>query len=159
MRHAHLILLPLFLLGLWLLLNRSVSPGHIALGTVLAVWLAWASTSLRPLRAKPRRLWLLAGLAARLFVDVTKSNVAVAKLIWRPGRELTPGFMTIPLKLRDPHALAVLACCLTYTPGTVVVDIKRGENLTLHVLDLQNEQAWVSFVQDRYERTLLEVFQ
>lgn len=159
MRRAYLILLPLFLLGLWLLLNRSVSPGHIALGAALAIWLSWGSTRLRPLRAKPHRLWLLAGLVARLLVDVTRSNLAVARLIWRPGRDLTPGFMTIPLKLRDPHALAVLACCLTYTPGTVVVDIKRGESVTLHVLDLQNEEAWVSFVQDRYERILLEVFQ
>ncbi|WP_144635500.1 Na+/H+ antiporter subunit E [Bordetella genomosp. 13] len=159
MRRDQLFILPLFLLVLWLVLNQSLSAGQVVLGAGLAIWLAWASLRLRPLGSRPRRLWRLAPLSARMVLEIVKSNIAVAKLIWRPGRELTPGFITVPLRLRDPHGLAVLVCCLTYTPGTVVVDLKRGQSVTLHVLDLQNEEEWVELIQQRYERTLMEVFE
>lgn len=72
---------------------------------------------------------------------------------------MSPGFMRIPLTLRDPHGQAMLVCILTYTPGTVVVDISSDNALTLHVLDLQNEDEWVALVKGRYERTLMEVFE
>ncbi|SAI54855.1 putative monovalent cation/H+ antiporter subunit E [Bordetella ansorpii] len=159
MRRDQFVILPLFLLVLWLVLNQSWSAGQIVLGAGLAIWLAWASLRLRPLGARPHRLWRLAPLFPRVLWDIVKSNVAVAKLIWRPGRNLTPGFITVPLRMRDPHGLAVLTCCLTYTPGTVVVDLKRGQSITLHVLDLQNEAAWATLVRERYERILLEVFE
>ena len=159
MRRDQYIILPLFLLALWLVLNQSWSAGQIALGAALAIWLAWASLRLRPLGARPRKLWRLGPLIPRMVWEILKSNAAVAKLIWRPGRELTPGFITVPLRLRDPHALAVLTCCLTYTPGTVVVDLKRGQSVTLHVLDLQNEAEWSTLIQGRYEPILLEVFE
>ena len=159
MRRAYLILLPLFLLGLWLLLNQSVSAGQLALGAALALWLGWASTRLRPLRSRPRRVWRMAVLLGRLAFDIARSNLNVARLIWRPDDRLQPGFIEIPLVLRDPHGLATLACCLTYTPGTVLVEISDDNVLTLHVLDTQNAPHWEDFVKNRYERILMEVFE
>ncbi len=152
-------LLPLGMFLLWLLLNESLSWGQVALGAVLALWLGWASTRLRPLKAEPRRFHLLPGLFCRVLVDIIRSNWAVTQLIWRPHAAMSPGFMRIPLSLRDPHGQAMLVCILTYTPGTVVVDISRDNELTLHVLDLQNEDEWVALVKGRYERTLMEVFE
>lgn len=107
---------------------------------------------------KPRSLWLLPGLAARVFADIVRSNVAVARLVWQRRPDFSPGFIAIPLDLHDPHGLAILACIVTYTPGTVWVDIIDGK-LVLHVLDLQNEEAWIALVKQRYERTLIEVFE
>ncbi|MFQ6690526.1 Na+/H+ antiporter subunit E, partial [Bordetella pertussis] len=98
------------------------------------------------------------GLAARVFADIVRSNVAVARLVWQRRPDFSPGFIAIPLDLHDPHGLAILACIVTYTPGTVWVDIIDGK-LVLHVLDLQNEEAWIALVKQRYERTLIEVFE
>lgn len=158
MRRAYLILLPVVLLLLWLLLNESLSPGQFALGAVLALWLGFASGRLRPLRSRPHKLWLLPGLAWRVVVDIVRSNISVAKLIIEYRRDFSPGYVHIPLELRDPHARAILGCILTYTPGTVWVDVS-DTTLTLHVLDLENEQAWIDLVKQRYERTLLEIFE
>lgn len=160
MRRFYRIILPLFLLALWLLLNETMSLGHVALGAVLALWFTWAASRLRPLHARPRRLWLVFGLAAKVMWDIIKSNVAVAKLILQPGPSIfSPGFVTIPLTMRDPHGLAMLACILTYTPGTVWVDLSPDNHLTLHVLDLENEYEWVTLVKQRYERPLMEMFE
>lgn len=157
---VHKLLLPLFLLGLWMLLNESVSGAQLVLGLVLALWLCWAAARLRPLRAKPRRLWRLPKLFITVGFDIIKSNIAVARLILnlRAGA-CTPGFISIPLDMRDPHGLAFLACIVTYTPGTVWVDISEEYTLTLHVLDLHNEQEWVTLIKQRYERPLMEIFE
>ncbi len=160
MRRFYRILLPLFLLALWLLLNETMSAGQIVLGAVLALWFTWAASRLRPLHARPRRLWLVFSLAPKVTWDIIKSNVAVARLILQRGpSSATSGFVTIPLTMRDPHGLAMLACILTYTPGTVWVDLSADNHLTLHVLDLENEYAWVTLVQQRYERPLMEMFE
>lgn len=158
MRRWYKLLLPAILLALWLLLNESLSAGQVALGLALALWLGFASSRLRPLRGRPHKLWLLFGLSWRVIVDIVKSNIAVAKLIIAYRRDYTPGFVHIPLDLHDPHGRALLGCIVTYTPGTVWVDVSNNI-LTLHVLDLENEAAWIELIKQRYERTLIEVFQ
>lgn len=158
MRRWYKLLLPAALLVLWLVLNESFSAGQIVLGAGLALWLSLASIRLRPLRGRPHKLWLLLGLGWRVVVDIVQSNIAVAKLILAPRRAYTPGYVHIPLDLHDPHGRALLGCILTYTPGTVWVDVSNNI-LTLHVLDLENEAVWIALVKQRYERTLMEVFQ
>ncbi|MBV7485899.1 Na+/H+ antiporter subunit E [Bordetella sp. BOR01] len=158
MRRWYKLLLPAMLLLLWLLLNESFSAGQVALGIALALWLGFASSRLRPLRSRPHKLWLVPGLAWRVTVDVVRSNIAVGKLILDPRREFSPGYVHIPLELRDPHGRALLGCILTYTPGTVWVDVS-DDILTLHVLDLENEQAWIDLIKQRYEHTLKEIFE
>ena len=160
MRRLYFLFLPVFLFVLWLVLNESLSAGQIALGVALALWFTWAASRLRPPRARPRRLWKAIPLFWHVTVDIIKSNIAVAKLILNPRRnDFSPGFIKIPLTMRDPHGLAMLACIVTYTPGTVWVELGDDHRLKLHVLDLQNEEDWVRLVQDRYERPLMEIFE
>lgn len=160
MRRLYFLFLPVFLFVLWLVLNESLSAGQIALGAALALWFTWAASRLRPLRAKPRRLWKAIPLFLHVSADIIRSNIAVGKLILNPGpNNFSPGFIKIPLTMRDPHGLAMLACIVTYTPGTVWVDLTPDHALKLHVLDLQNEDEWVKLVQERYERPLMEMFE
>ncbi|MBB1175153.1 pesticidal protein Cry1Ia, partial [Klebsiella pneumoniae] len=99
------------------------------------------ASRLRPLKARPRRLWKAIPLFWHVTVDIIKSNIAVAKRVLNPRRnDVSPGFMKIPLARRDPHGLAMLACIVTYTPGTVWVELGDDHRLKLHVLDLQNEE-------------------
>lgn len=156
------LMLPILLMTLWLLLNDSLSTGQVVLGALLSVILsiALAASKLRPLRAQARHPIVIAKLIAAVAWDITKSNIAVARIIWKDKRcDATPGFIHIPLRMRDPHGLAALACIVTYTPGTVWADYSDENGiLTLHVLDLKDEQAWLDTIQLRYERPLLEIF-
>ena len=62
--------------------------------------------------------------------------------------------------MRDPYGLATLACIVTATPGTIWTGLAPdGAVLTIHVLDLQDEEAWVRTIKDRYERPLMEIFE
>lgn len=153
--------MPLFIWILWLLLDDSLTPGSVVLGLIVSIVLVRAAAPLRPLRAFPKHPLTTLKLLARVISDVTVSNIAVARLIWL-GKHAppTPGFVKIPLTLRDPHGLAALACIVTYTPGTVWADFREEDNmLTLHVLDLHNDAYWVDTIVQRYEFPLKEIFE
>lgn len=154
-------LMPVLLLVMWLLLNDSLGAGQIVLGVLFAALVTLAVSPLRPLRAWPRRLYLTGGLACTVLVDIVRSNIAVGSIILGASRRQPRiGFMKIPLDLRDPHGLAMLAVIITSTPGTVWSGLDPQTNvLTLHVLDLQDEAEWVHTIKHRYERPLMEIFE
>jgi multicomponent K+:H+ antiporter subunit E len=154
-------LLSVFLLGLWLLLNQTFALGHVLLGAALAIYAPIATASLRPTPVRVRRPLAVLRLLGRVAVDIVKSNIAVAGVILGGRqRHQNSGFMRIPLDMRDPHGLAALACILTGCPGTVWAGLTDdGKVLTIHVLDLQDEQEWVDIVKHRYEKLLMEIFE
>ena len=94
-------------------------------------------------------------------MDIIRSNVAVGRIILGLGRrQRTSGFVNIPLELRNPYGLAILACIITSTPGTLWVNFDRQRGLlVIHVLDLIDEDDWIRTIKNRYERRLLEIFE
>ena len=84
----------------------------------------------------------------------------LSRIILARNRSLNSGFVAIPLDLTDRHGLAVLACIITSTPGTIWVSYDSSANILLiHVLDLADEQVWIDTIKQRYERLLLGIFQ
>jgi multicomponent K+:H+ antiporter subunit E len=164
-RHFTRSISPTLVLGLtllWLLLNQSISPGHILLGALLGAALSWAGSTLRPLRARLRRLDVAVELGFLVLYDIIRSNIGVARIVLglNGKRCINTDFVDIPLKLRDPHGLAVLAMIITCTPGTVWVGLSQdGGTLRLHVLDLVDARYWIRLVQQRYERRLVRIFE
>ena len=157
MRH---LLLAALLFVTWLLLNRTLAAGQILLGAVLAVAATAAFARLGP-HPRPRRLGVAARLIALVLADVVRSNLAVARIVFFPARpERRAGFLPIPLQTRHPGALAALAVIVTATPGTswAGYDAQRGV-MTLHVLDLADEEGMVRMFQQRYEARLREIFE
>jgi len=150
------------LLLVWLLLTGSVSPGSLLLGALLGVAGGGVLHALQPPKARLRRLRILPGLLWDILVEVVRSNNAVGRLILRPpsDRAYRPGFVRVPLDMRDPYGLAALACILTATPGTVWVDYNSEDGtMLLHVLDLIDDEAWVRIIKDRWETRLMEIFE
>ncbi len=153
--------LPCFLLALWVLLNDSLSPGNLVLGAAIAVVLSLLAPALRPVRATLSHPLVAIRLIWHVAVDITRSNIAVSRRILQgDAANATPGFVDIPLRLRDPHGLAALSCIITFTPGTVWSGLDEQNNImTLHVLDLKDRDAWIELVQNRYAAPLMEIFE
>ena len=153
--------LSLALLVLWLLLNRSLSAGHIVLGTVLALAIPLLTAGLRPLPVRIRKPGAVLRLALAVAVDTVRSNVAVARLLLAPGRRRHPaGFVHIPLDVRDPNALAVLATIVCITPGTAWAELALDRSmLLLHVLELDDAATVIANMKRRDEAPLMEIFE
>jgi multicomponent K+:H+ antiporter subunit E len=162
---TRLIPYPLFslcLLAIWLLINATLAPAHILLGLALGLIGGLILARLQP---PAGRVHLRAAALARLlwvfFLDIVRSNVAVLRIVFHPAiRGRASGFVSLPLKLRHPGGLAILACIITATPGTSWARYDAASNiLTIHVLDLVDEQAWIARLRERYERRLMEIFE
>jgi multicomponent K+:H+ antiporter subunit E len=151
----------LLLLGLWLVLNESVAPVDVLLGMVFALLAMVTFSRLEPHAPRWGRPSALAGLLAAFIADMVRSNIAVARIVLGlGGRARNAGFVTVPLELRDPAALAALACIVTSTPGTSWVRYDPAEGrLLIHVLDLVDAAAWIALFKQRYERRLMEIFE
>ncbi len=154
-------LLSVCLFVLWLLLSRSVSAGHLILAAVLAVLVPLLTGGLRPLAVRIRRPGTVLRLGLRVMADTIESNLAVVRFLVFPSRRRHPsGFVHIPLELRDPNALAVLAMIVCITPGTAWAEISLDRSiLLLHVLEMDDPQAIAARVKERYERPLMEIFE
>jgi len=151
----------LLLLVLWLLLNQSAGAADVLIGAAVALGGTLAYARLRsPGRRVRARVWTMAELIALVLADIVRSNVAVARIVLGLHRaRRTAGFLTLPLEVRDPRALAAMACIITATPGTSWARYDRtGNVLTIHVLDLVEEETWIRLFKQRYERRLMEIF-
>jgi len=148
------------LLLFWLLLNQSLSLGQIVIGSFAAIVGGWALTTLGSPEGRMRRPSAMLRLSGLVLADIVRSNIAVARIVLGPGkRERKSGFVDIPIDLRNPYGLAMLACIITSTPGTLWVNFdERSGKLTIHVLDLLDDSDWPGTIKNRYERLLLEVF-
>jgi multicomponent K+:H+ antiporter subunit E len=150
------------LLVIWLVLQDTLAPAQIALGVLLSLGAIFAFAAARPVRPRLRRPLVALRLASRVFLDIVRSNIAVARIILGlvRHREIRSGFLEVPLDLRDPQGLAVLAAIITSTPGTIWAGLAPdGHTLTLHVLDLRDEAQWIRTIKQRYERALIEIFE
>ena len=155
-------LLTILLLAIWLTVSGGLSVGQIAFGAVLSVALVLGIAQLRPARPRPHRLYLAIPLAATVLLDILRSNLGVARIVLGlvRNREVRSGFLDIPLELSDPHGLTILAVIVTSTPGTAWAGMSAdGRTLTLHVLDLQDEQATIELIKQRYEQPLRRIFE
>ena len=145
---------------MWLVLNESLSPGHVVLGALLAVLVPWLAAPLRPLAVRVRRPATVARLAGVVLRDVVASNLGVAWSVVKGSRAPRAAFVRIPLELRDPNGLAALAMITTIVPGTVWSELAPDRSaVLLHVFDVDDEAAFVAHYKSHYERPLREIFE
>lgn len=154
-------LLSAALFVLWLLLNRTLGAGHVLLALVLALAIPLLTAGLRPVPVRIRRPGVALRLLCRVAGDSVRSNIAVMGLLLRPGsRRHPPGFVQVPLDLRDPNALAALAMIVCLTPGTAWAELSLDRaTLLLHALEVDDASAMAAQIKARYERPLMEIFE
>jgi multicomponent K+:H+ antiporter subunit E len=147
------------LVAMWLVLNESLAAAHVIVGAIVALGTVHGLALLQQSQTVLRRPWIAVELLMLVFVDIVRSNVAVARIVIYHRTPWTAGFVDVPLKPMNPAALAALACIITATPGTSWAGYNpRSRVLTMHILDLIDEESWLHTVQDRYARRLIEVF-
>lgn len=146
---------------IWILLNQSLDPATLLIAAILSWFGPYITQRLRPLQAKAKLVPVIVPLALHILWDIVISNLAVAVVILGgQARRERSGFIHIPLDLQDPHGQAVLAGIVTAIPGTVCAGFSENRRMmTLHVLDLRDEGAWIRTIKARYERPLMEIYE
>ncbi|WP_100642782.1 Na+/H+ antiporter subunit E [Alteromonas facilis] len=148
------------LLVVWLMINSTLSLGHIILGSVLAITIPLLCAPLRvpqPVITRPFKFFSYALLVLK---DIVVANVEVGLLVVGPMRRIQPGFVAVPLDLRDNFPITLLASTVTMTPGTVSSEVSSDKKwLYVHVLSMpENEQVLIDSIKQRYESRIKEMF-
>lgn len=152
-------LLSILLLVVWLLLVRSLAFGHILLGTLLAVTIPLATSRFWDTQPHVARPWLLLRFVLRVLGDIIIANLEVAWLIVNPWRRLRPHFVEYPLMLEDRFTVTLLANTISLTPGTVSANLRMdGKTLLIHALNVEDEEALIAHIRERYEQPLKEIY-
>jgi multicomponent K+:H+ antiporter subunit E len=153
--------LSLALFVVWLLLNQALDPGTLLLAAIFAVVVPLLTRGLRPATVRMRKPGVALRLTVRALGDMLYSALTVGKLLLtRRTAQINGQFVEIPLDVRDPNALAMLAmiCCLT--PGTAWGELSFDRSrLLLHVFDMKDEAAFIALIKTRYEAPLMEIFE
>jgi multicomponent K+:H+ antiporter subunit E len=145
----------------WLLLNQSLDAATLLAALVLAIAVPLLTKGLRPAAVRMRRPGVALRLSFIVTFDMLKSAYDVARLLLtRRTSRIGSKFVQIPLDMRDPNGLAVLAMIMCLTPGTAWGEVSFDRStLLIHVFDLDDDAAFIALIKQRYERPLMEIFE
>lgn len=149
----------------WLLLNQTLATPHVLLGLVLGLVLSrLPGGGGAPADRDPRAAWRHPIIAARLawtvLRDIVIANLQVAARILGPADALDPRFVWIPLDVKRPRSISLLAGIITMTPGTVSAELSDDHtHLLVHGLDVDDPQQLVADIKARYETPIRELFE
>ena len=151
----------LVITGFWMLLLNDFSMGGLVRGVSLGISSPWFPAGRGPAGRGIRSYPKAAAYFLLVLWDIVVANIQVAYLIlFRRVADLSPRFFTVPLDLRSPEAITVLASTITMTPGTVSSDLSAdGRSLLIHGLDVRDEAEVVAQIKQRYEARLKEIFE
>lgn len=93
--------------------------------------------------------------------QIILSNIAIAWLVLQFKPKLDPGIVAIPLAISTEMEITALASAITLTPGTISVDLGRGEKghqvLYVHALVVGDPEKLRSGIKDSFERRIFEI--
>ncbi|TNC61048.1 Na+/H+ antiporter subunit E [Rubellimicrobium roseum] len=149
------------LLLVWLLLVNDLSAGAAVLGLAIGIAVPLLTAPYWPDRPRLRVSGAMLRYLAVLLWDIVVANFEVAWVILtRPSARLRSAWLVVPLEVRSPEAITVLAGTISLTPGTVSVDLSGcGHALLVHALDVSDEAETVARIKGRYEAPLKEIFE
>ena len=153
-------LLTILLTVVWCLLVNRPSQGAVTFGLILGIIIPIMTSAYWPERPPITRPWRLFSYFGLVVWDILGANVQVAMIVlFKPNDKMQPHWINIPLDLRTPEAISVLASTITLTPGTLSADLSEdGQSLLVHALDAPDPDAVRDDIKKRYEARLMEIF-
>ena len=126
--------------GFWMLLTWSVAPEELVAGAVVSIAAALFSSRffihekafwfLNPLKLGTLLVYIL----FVYFWELIKANVDMAKRCFSGCKNINPGVIRVPVDLEGLYPQAMLANCITLTPGTITLDIAEQNGQTYYYI-------------------------
>ncbi|MCS7139845.1 MAG: Na+/H+ antiporter subunit E [Candidatus Nezhaarchaeota archaeon] len=158
----------MLLFTVFLIVSASISPMDVILGLVASIVVA-AFTSTLIIREAPQKAlnvtrwaWAVLFFLYYILVMEPKCHWDVIKRILHPKAPIKPGIVRVPYKVRSDYAITAVACSITNTPGTVVIDVDEGEKKRyyVHWIDVKtmDEERCYEMISKTFEYYVRKVF-
>ena len=155
----------------WLLLTMSLEAKELLLGFLVCGITACFSSAffvqhekhagrlLNPIHFA-EFIWFF---VAVFSVELVKSNWAMVKAVFT-GKKLKQAIVKVPVHgITDLYGLALLADCITLTPGTITLDvIKEGDVISMYVqwliMETEDAEEAGEIIKGRMEKWIGRIF-
>ncbi|WP_147127741.1 Na+/H+ antiporter subunit E [Shimia ponticola] len=152
--------LTILLAIVWIVLQNQFSWGMAVFGLILGIIIPFATAPWWPLSPQSFRMGKMFSYAVIVLWDIIVANIEVAWIVLTvPNEKLKPAWISIPLTLKQPEAITMLAGTITLTPGTVSADMSSGgHSLLVHILHTDDPDGVRDEIMSRYQARLEEIF-
>jgi len=97
-------------------------------------------------------------LLASFVWDLFASTWTVTRIVLSPRMHTQPAIIAMPVEVRAPWAVAMLAYFTSLTPGSTCLHVSEDRTrLYLHLLDMRDADASIAKFRRLYERQIAEL--
>jgi multicomponent K+:H+ antiporter subunit E len=154
-------LLSLLLFVTWMLLVNQIKLGSMVMALILAIAIPLLTAPYWPNRPLVRNIPAFAAYVLLVIWDIILANIQVARIIlFYRNDQIRSAWIPVPIELKTPEAITMLAGTITMTPGTVTADMSScGKVLLIHSLHAPDPDAIRDEIKTRYEARLKRIFE
>lgn len=159
----------LFILGFftWIFLTWSIDLQHIIFGIFVGAFVSFLTSDIfqyaMPLlnfKNAGRYLWVFYYIVVFVW-ECVKANIDGAYRVIHPDLPINPGIVRVRTTLRSDTGVTFLANSLTLKPGTMTVDVDKGNGfLYIHWVDVKTQDIdkATELIVGKFERILKHIF-
>lgn len=122
----------------WIVISGATDLQHIIVGIIISLFTVWFWGNLNqrlPNILSPRGLLIFGRFIIMMIGNVIKANIDVIKILLSPKLPTVSIFLELEPDIETDWGAALLATCITITPGTVTIDFDPETRIfTIHAL-------------------------
>jgi multicomponent Na+:H+ antiporter subunit E len=146
----------IFLTVIWIMLSMKMTIVNMFFGFFLSyavLWLIYGRQHTSYFSRIPRVL----GFQLYFFAEIVKGSVKIAFDISTPKHFMNPGILAVPLDATSDIEITILANLITFTPGTMSLDVSTDRKvLYVYCVYIKDEATEVANIKNGLEKKLLE---
>ena len=150
----------LLLAGGWCALFGTFDLGTFVWGFLLAFAALSLSSPMFGQTAYFKRMLLSARLGAYFLYQLTVSGMRVAWDVITPAHRSRPAIVAVPLDIKEPIQITVLANLISLTPGSLSLDVSPdGKTLYVHEMFADDPDETRRRIKTGFERLVREAME
>jgi len=146
------------LLALMWAANTRPTGGNLLLGFALGYLILWVTPGVGRSSRYFRKMVQMVAFLGFYVREVVGASLRIAYDVVTPTHHMRPAVLAIPLELRTPEEITVLALFVSLTPGTLALDVSMDQRvLYVHAMYVTDADTARRAIKDGYERRVLEL--
>lgn len=152
------LMLNMLLAVIWMTLQNDWTLSGLLAGYALGLLVVWAVRRFFSAPFYARRLWAVGSLLLLFVKELVLSSLAVARHIVAPRLRMKPGIFSYTTELKAEWEVALLACLICLTPGTLTLDVSDdNRTLYIHAIDIEDAGQLAEQIRATFEAAIVEV--
>ncbi|MBN2668572.1 MAG: Na+/H+ antiporter subunit E [Bacteroidales bacterium] len=125
----------------WLLLNWTLDPINLLIGSGLSIALSFIFCSkcelFTSINLTPKAFLYTFLYLGVFLIELIKANIDVTKRVLSPSLPINPGIVKVKTRLKSKMARLILADSITLTPGTFTLQVE-GDTFYIHWINVEH---------------------